>query len=309
VTFETGIHEYLIAARQEGKSTMTVRQYGWNLQRMASWLAGHQVDRPDEVSRALLREWGAQLYDCWSPATIKQAVSAAKAFFGWCHDEGLVAEDVSKALKLPHVRQQAQRTLSIEEIQSLMNVCNTSALKGVRDLAIVSLLVDSGLRAGELCRLKAADVDLEAGLLVVLGKGGEYDHAHFSPITARRMRVWQDVRPDLANVNTLFLSVGGLTPYRPLTTRGLHLILKKLGDKAGVPGVSPHAFRRSFACIAIDAGASSRALQMWGRWGDIRMIERYTQKLEAAKLYHQYSPVAFIERTNGKPHQPPLFEL
>ena len=48
---------------------------------------------------------------------------------------------------------------------------------------------------------------------------------------------------------------------------------------------------------------------MWGRWEDIRMVERYTQGLEAARLYEQYSPMTFIEKGNGRARQLPLFEL
>jgi len=123
------------------------------------------------------------------------------------------------------------------------------------------------------------------------------------------LRVWLEVRPALPGIGAFFVSVGGTTPCRSLTTRGLRIILKKLGEKAGVLDVSPHAFRRSFACIATEAGASSRVLQMCGRWEDIRMVERYTQALQAARLYQRYSPMTFIEKTNGKPRQLPLFEL
>ena len=141
--FEPVIREYLIASRQEGKSETTLRQYGWNLQKLVAWLADRQVDQPDKVTRTLLREWGAELYEHWSPATIKQAVSAAKSFFAWCHDEGLIVEDVGKVLKLPKVKKQVQRTLSVEEIWTLIVACDTDTAKGVRDRGLVSLLVVS----------------------------------------------------------------------------------------------------------------------------------------------------------------------
>jgi len=62
--------------------------------------------------------------------------------------------------------------------------------------------------------------------------------------------------------------------------------------------VSPHAFRRAFACISTKAGAPSRVVQKIGRWDDIRMVERYTKALQAGKLYRQYSPADFVE--NGR---------
>jgi integrase/recombinase XerD len=309
MTFESALKEYLLALRQEGKSDATRRNYAWHLGKLFEWLADRQVDRPDDVSRSLLREWGAELYDYWATATIKQAVSAARSFFNWCYEEKLVKENVGKALKVPRVKDRIQRTLSAEEIVALINACDTDTMKGLRDRALVSLMVDSGLRAGEVCHLEITDIALEQGVLAVVGKGGDMDFAHFSPITAKYLQPWLEVRPALPRVTTLFVSIGGLTPHHPLTERGLRIILKNLGEKAGVSGVSPHAFRRCFACIVTEAGASSRSLQLFGRWEDIRMVQRYTKALKAAKLYPQYSPMSYIERLNRKSQQPRLFEL
>lgn len=308
MTFESTIREYLITLRQEGKSDATRRMYGWHVKKLFKWLADRQIDRLDEVSRSLLREWGAELYDHWSTATIKQAVSSAKSFFTWCYEEGLVKENPGQALKVPRVKDRIQRTLSIEEIVTMLNACDVDTTKGLRDRAIVSLLVDSGIRAGEVCRLEITDVDLKRGVLAVVGKGGDMDFAHFSRVTAGYLQSWLEVRPPVPEVNALFLSIGGLTPRHRLTERGLRIILKKLGEKAGVLGVSPHAFRRSFACIVTEAGASSRSLQLFGRWEDIRMVERYTRALKAAQLYPQYSPMSYIEKMNYKWQQPRLFE-
>jgi len=75
------IDEFIVAMRQAGKSETTLRQYEWHLEKMADWLAERGVGQLGEVSRTLLREWGAELRDRWSPATIKQAVCAARALF------------------------------------------------------------------------------------------------------------------------------------------------------------------------------------------------------------------------------------
>jgi integrase/recombinase XerD len=307
--FESAIREYLNALRQGGKSDATRRNYGWHLRKLVEWLADQQVDRPDEVSRALLREWGAGLFDHWSPATIKQAVCAARSFFAWCYEEEIIAANVGQALKVPKVKKRIQRTLSAKEIQALLNACDTNTVKGLRDQALVSLMVDSGLRADETCRLRVADVDLEVNLLVVNEKGGDEEYGTFSYITAGYLHAWLEVRPEMSGVDALFVSIGGITPRHPLTTRGLRIIVKKLGEKAGVLGVSPHTLRRAFACIATEAGASFQALTMLGRWEDIRMVKRYTRALKVAKLYPLYSPMVYIERTEGRLRQLPLFDL
>jgi len=71
------VRSYLVAGRQAGLSDTTLKQYGWYLGRLTNWLLDHGVDRVAGVTRDLLREWGAGLRDAWSPATVKQGVSAA----------------------------------------------------------------------------------------------------------------------------------------------------------------------------------------------------------------------------------------
>ncbi len=184
-----------------------------------------------------------------------------------------------------------------------MDACDLETVAGRREQAIISLLVDSGLRAAELCRLRVADVALEAGVLTVIGKGGDEELVPFGDTTVRRLQAWLDVRSAAEGVETVFVSLGGLTPGQPLTTSGLRNILRRLGKKAGLDGVSPHAFRRAFACISTEAGAPSRVVQKIGRWSDIRMVERYTKALQTRRLYKQYSPADFVEN-RGKRTEP-----
>jgi site-specific recombinase XerD len=288
------IKRYLVAARQAGKSPATVRQYGWHLEKMAAWLSEQGCNGLGGVTRDALRQWGAELQNVWAPATVKQAVNAARAFFRWCWEERL-GEDLGLALKVPTVPQRAQRTITAVEVQKLLVFCDGSA-KGVRDRALILLLVDTGLRAREVCRLKVDDLDIKGRMLTVVVKGGQREFVFFGQTTAERLESWLRVRPSANGTATVFVSLGGNTPGRPLTTRGLRSNLKRLGERAGLRGVTTHAFRRGFACIATQAGAPTRTVQLAGRWSDIRMVERYTQDLERQSLYTGgWSPADYLK--------------
>ena len=289
------VDRYLVSARQAGLSLATVTQYGWHLRRLAAWLAGRGVGRVRCAGRDLLREWGSGLYDAWSPATVKQAVCAARAFLRWAHAEGL-AEDLGDCLKVPNVPRRVQRTIGLEEFNRLVASCDGS-VKGCRDGALMALLVDTGLRASEVCRLALHDLDVEHTTLVVQVKGGNHERAFFGGTTARRLLGWLEVRPmvAVAGVGAVFVSVGGNTPGRALTTRGLRSVVKGRGEALGIAGVSPHSFRRGLAVIATLAGAPSRAVQAAGRWGNIREVERYTLSWQARALYERWSPVDYAE--------------
>jgi integrase len=161
---ELCLSEYLVAARQEGLSVRTLEQYRWHLDRLAAWLSERGVTGPGDLDKALLREWGASLYDAWSPATVKQAISSARAWLGWCYKERLIAAELRLALKVPQVKAQAKRTLWPEEVQRLMAVCAPTTDSGRRDLAIVALLTDSGLRAAEACGLRVSALTFDVQL-------------------------------------------------------------------------------------------------------------------------------------------------
>ena len=286
------VERYLVARRQAGVSSATLRQYEWHLRRMVAWFSDRAVMHPNDVDREAIRRWGASLYDGWSPATIKQAVCAARSFFSWLHEEGELAIDPSRALRVPHVPRRVQRAVTAEEVRAMMGGCDLCTPKGVRDLALLHVLVDTGLRASEVCRLMVAGLDLEGRVLAVTIKGGNGDVAYFGHSTAARLRAWLPVRAAVAalGVEALFVATGGGRPGHPLTTRGLRVVVKRIGERVGVAGVSPHAFRRGFACIATAAGAPSRLVQQAGRWSNIGMVEYYTRSLQRGQLYRHWSP-------------------
>ena len=303
------IHEYLLAVRQAGRSDATLYCYQWHLDRMAAWLEDQKgTTRLEDVTRSDLRTWGGGLRDRWSPATIRQATIAVRSLLRWCHEEGLTETNLAKALKVPKVKQRIQRTLSGEEIMTLISQCDTTSSIGKRNQALVALLADSGLRSAEVCRLRVCDLDLDNQRLQVIAKGGEEEVAYFGRVCRKYLTAWLDDREKLAapGIQTVFVSIGGIIPGQPFTTSGLRVILRKLGQRAGVPGVSPHAFRRAFATQMVYNGASTRVVMETGRWDDIAMVQLYTRALRVQEMFQRYSPIDRLTRENL---QPSLFDV
>lgn len=288
------IGHFLTAICQEGRSGGTVRQYRWHLVRLADWLGARDVHDPAAVSRALLREWGASLRTAWAPATVKQAVSAVRSYFRWMAAEEGWREDPGRALVVPRVPGRLQRTLSGQEIVAMLLAADDGMVTGLRAGAMISLLVDSGVRAAEVCGLDCADVNMERGAAKVVGKGGSERLVYFGQVTGKRLAAWLDVRAAPGSA-ALFVSLGGRRPGNRLTTRGLRRIVAGFGRAAGVSGVSPHAFRRAFACISTEAGAPSRVVMGAGGWSNLRMVETYTRGLDAERLYREYSPADYLQ--------------
>lgn len=302
------IDEFRLAIKQAGQSNYTARQYGWQLERLAEYLAEREIVYPHQVNRRTLRRWGAGIADQWAPATQRQAICAARAFFRFLTEEEVIHKNPAKTLTLPNVPERVQRTLSAEEILKLLETAqDLSSPFQEREQALVSFLTDSGLRSRETCRLKVKDLKIEIdGSLYLIGKGNKEGKAYFGVKTAERIKSWLKVREAWLNEKgypdpgTVFIAIGGTKPGHSLTTHGLRNILRRLGDAAGVDGVSPHAFRRTFATITIKNGASTRLAQLLGRWKKMNMVVRYTKQLEndeddLQKLYRLYSPIDHIQ--------------
>jgi len=310
-TFKETMEEFLVAGRQKGWRRGTVESYRWHLNRLNTWLEQRGSEDVGMLTPRLVRQWGAQIHDGWQIGTTRGAIAAARSLFRWMRIEGVISIDLADALQMPKVPKQPQRTLSADEVAELFRACaaplhETAADEHdlalcVRNVAIVAVLYDSLVRAAELCALKLDDIDFKNGTLKVrLGKGGKSRTAPIGPDAALALKVWLPMRRAAPGVDNVFVSVGGLTPSRPLTPPGLRLILRRLGERCEIKGVSPHAFRRGGAVAATLAGAPSRLVQVWGGWSNIAMVELYTRTLQndpdALREFRRFSPLSAVTR-------------
>jgi integrase/recombinase XerC/integrase/recombinase XerD len=136
-------------------------------------------------------------------------------------------------------------------------------------------------------------------LLVRSGKGGNDRLAMFTSETARLIEAWLEVRR--SDDNALFVAIGGNTPGAPLTPRGLRIIVKKVGERAGLTGVSPHAFRRGGAVGLTLNGAPGRVVMQAAGWSSQRMLETYTRNISDADIEAAYRRYAPLERPETAP--------
>jgi len=257
------------------------------LRRLAAWggwTAAAQVSAADVV-RYLAKRKAAGL----GPSGLGVAICAARSFFAWS------GSDAAGGLTLPRVPARVQRSLSHVEAQAVLCSLDTSTIAGKRDLALVGLLLASGLRASEVCRLRLADMDLAGRVLVVVVKGGQQRFGVFDEYAASLVQSWLSVRPLVAlpETSTVFVALRGVGRGLALTREGLKCLCRRWAARAGVPHFSPHALRRTFATLATAAGCPSRVLQAAGRWSDLAMVERYTRSLDP-RAFDSYSPLALL---------------
>ena len=228
----------------------------------------------------------------WGNSAQYVALAGCKAFLRWRYG----AYHPALQARLRREKSKRQRRLSADQALRLLSSFDPSTPKGSRDLAIASLALDTGLRVSELCRVTIANTDLTRLQLQVIIKGGEWGGAVFSQQTAFYLSAWLDRRRAFAraDVETVFVSVGGTTVGKALTRSGLQLTVKRWGESIGIR-LSPHDFRRTFAVLTTQNGAPSRVVQIAGRWSDIEKVELYTRELEQSAIT-PYLPVSNLLR-------------
>ena len=142
--------------------------------------------------------------------------------------------------------------MSDENIEVLRDNCES-----IRDLAIIELLISTGMRVGELVKLNIDDINFHERECVVFGKGESERVVYFDARTKLHLIQYLNTRSD--DNPALFVSIR--SPYKRLGINGVETRLKKLGLKSNIDNVHPHKFRRTLATNAIDKGMPIEQVQ------------------------------------------------
>jgi site-specific recombinase XerD len=195
-----------------------------------------------------------------SASSVHGHVRTLRAFFSWLETEGLIATNPAKSLKPPKVCQKVVSTLSDEEIRAILGILASVNSSNVRNQTIFMLLIDTGLRMGELINLKMDDVHMNYGLLKVTGKGKKERVVPLGSNVQRALhRYLFRYRPKPAHqaIENVFFSVEG----KPLTDNGLKLIFSRLAKRSGVMRLNALLCRHTFATKYLINGVDVFTLQ------------------------------------------------
>ena len=291
------VDAYLTHLRVERRlADHTLESYSRDLQRLGAFAAGRKepVDRLDR--RDLERFVDGLMNEGLSPRSVARTIAAVRGFYRFAvlsqHLTGNPADD----LKSPRAWPALPKFLGVEEIERLIQQPDVSTLRGLRDRALIEALYATGLRVSELIRLRASDLNLDAGYLSTTGKGNKQ---RIVPIgeqaTEWLVKYIRDGRPGLLGKRTSpWLFVNAKRGGR-LSRVGFWKILKEYGRKAGLPrALSPHVLRHSFATHLLEHGADLRSIQMMLGHADLSTTQIYTHVLEARlrAVYDRFHPRA-----------------
>jgi len=291
------VGEFLDALRGERRlAANTVAAYRRDLALWTGHLAARGAVDLLGAGTAEVRSWLGSLAEQGLAASSRaRALSALRAFYRFLRLEGRIAEDPTEAVDAPRGWKRLPRHLSGAEVEALLARPDRSTALGRRDALLLELLYDCGLRVSELVGLRIDEVDLDAGLLRVRGKGGRERFVPFGEVAHDALREWLSAwRSRLrrgAPSPWLFPGAAG----RPLTRqRAWQVVRTHLRGCGILRPVSPHSLRHSFATHLLENGADLRSVQMLLGHADISTTQIYTLLTQERlkRIHGRYHPRA-----------------
>lgn len=211
-------------------------------------------------------------------ATLARMLSGIKSFYSFMELEGLIEVNPTLLLAAPKVSRKIPDTLSVAEVEALLQTFDLSSAEGQRNRAIAETMYGSGLRVSELLDLKISGLYLEAGYIRITGKGNKERLVPVGDSAARHIQVYKEhirvhktVHPQ--HTDTLFLNKRG----KGLSRVMIFYIIKEAARRAGIEkNIYPHTLRHSFATHLVEGGANLRAVQEMLGHASITTTEIYT---------------------------------
>lgn len=274
------VPSWTLHLRAGRKSEGTIRTY---LAGVAPYLSWCETTARVPLARQTLEAWTAALLDGGaSAATAKTRMMAVRHFGRWLAEEGEIPDNPFERVKAPKVDEPVVPVLTDDQLRALIAACEPPkgettglpSLRHRRDEAIVRLLADAGLRAGECIALHVEDVDLVQMTAVVRrGKGGKGRTVPFNARTARAIDRYKRVRRlhKLAERPELWLGDRG----RLLAYNGLYWALGQRAAAAGIEDFHPHMLRHTSADRWLAAGGSETGAMAVHGWSSPEMLQRY----------------------------------
>jgi site-specific recombinase XerD len=255
------------------KSSRTVATYLDALAGFIGYLSGRGM--PTAI-RAIRREhieaFMADLLARVKPATASIRYRALQQFFKWAVSEDEIAVSPMARMSPPIIPEEPPAVLADEQLKRLLEACEGKGLPARRDTAIIRLLLDTGMRRGELATLKVDDIDFDHNVAIVLGKGRRPRAVPFGRKTALALDRYLRVRAAHRDADRaeLWLGLAG-----PMTESGVFQVVRDRGQQAGIGRIHPHQFRHTFAHRWQAAGGNEGDLMRLAGWQSRQMLRRY----------------------------------
>ncbi len=250
---------------ERGLAENSIINYTLDIERLLKFLKNHDITSdPISIETGTLQQFIFETAKLVNARSQSRIISGLKSFFNYLVFEDYRESNPMELIEAPRIGRKLPDTLSVDEIDLIIDQIDLSKPEGERNRAIIETLYGCGLRVTELIELKLSNLFFEEGFISVTGKG---DKQRFVPIAENTQKFITIYTTEIRNhlsiqkghEDTLFLNRRG----KQLTRAMIFTIVKRLVEKAGIhKQISPHTFRHSFATHLLENGADLRAIQL-----------------------------------------------
>ena len=241
---------FISSKKVEGCSDKTIHYYKSSIEKLIATVKKNVCDISTNDIRCYLAEQQEQRG--LSKVTIDNLRRIYSSFFSWLEDEDYITKSPVRRIHKVRTDALVKEVLTDENIEVLRDSCHE-----LRDIAMIDLLLSTGMRVGELVKINRDDIDFQERQCIVFGKGNKEREVYFNARTKIHLKKYLEQRTD---TNPALL-VSLHEPHTRLTISGVEVRLRQLGKRVNLNKVHPHKFRRTLATMAIDKGMPIEQVQ------------------------------------------------
>lgn len=268
-------------------SKKTIETYARALKQFFKFLSVNNINRPDRKDVIYFKD---QIKAVHKPTTVQNYIVAVRLFFSWAEQEGLYKNIANKIKGSKLNREHKKDYLTSNQVKAVLSGIDRSTLKGLRDYAILSLMITGGLRTIEVSRANVEDVSVVGGstVLYIQGKGREEktDYMKIQPVVERAIRSYLKANSrKLSPKEPLFSSTSNNSKGKRLSTRSISGIVKNRLVETGYDSerLTAHSLRHTAVTLTLLGGQTLQEVQQFARHTNITTTQIYAHNLDRTK--------------------------
>jgi len=291
-TYDPLIRSWTLYLAAANKAPKTIEAYGTAARLLAAHLGARgRGDGWEHVVTADVHLFLQEQLTTHAPSTTHQRYRG----FKWLLAEGEIRRDPMTGVAPPEVPEQPVDVPASDVVAKLVRGLAGTDFESRRDLAIFSLLVDTGMRRAEIAGIEVEHLDLDHREVEVLGKGRRARTLRYGRQTALALDRYLRIRAKhrMAGRPELWLAVKNRPPMK---ANGIYQMVRRRGEAAGLDGLHPHQLRHLFAHLWLDKGGSEGHLMAIAGWRSRSMVTRYADSTRAARARDEADRLGILDR-------------